>query len=400
VLGKVREAVARFPSAAFFLLWVVALVAAMLLILGRSSPIQAFAWLDHFGAFATAAAGLAALACSWALSDTSRSPSRPALRLAIGLAATLATVALLVVRALLLSRSLVVHEPAAGPGGLGSTSVVLIRGELPSTAQQVRDVVIQPVTWLEAIVVGVVVSGVVSPSAVVRRFGRALVAWRRPRVLVCGVLALVLGALPAAVATIGANHAVSGDASLPIYRGSPLYAVVSFLCVILLGMPLVFAWYGFAAERLQTRVPALVAGLMIGLATSAPSLVASEVVHSHFGFSMSYSVSPVLLVAAATGVALVAVWLNRTARDSLLPSVLLLASIATGRYVTNVWSSASAAWWVWSCVVLGGVVTVGARLWQRNEPADLKPLSPAATSAAPDYEVVVKDLGMPGDWPA
>ena len=127
----------------------------------------------------------------------------------------------------------------------------------------------------------------------------------------------------------------------------------------------------------------------------------SWIVGSRVGFSTSYAVSPLFLVAAGVGLALVAVWLGQTARDSLLPTILLFASTATASYVASRWFPGSATIWAWSCIVLGGVAVVAGRMWRRGELPDEQLLpADAATGAAQHHEVVVKDLGMPDDWPA
>jgi len=399
----VKTVIARFPLAIFFVLWSGTLIVFTLVTAGGSFTPQVMprviSWLDSVGPLATAAAALAALLCAWAISDPVRRPARPALRAVIALAVAIASVVLMVAQALLLSRSFVgVLPPLSNPSKLATA--VLKSGDLPSTAQQVRSVITEPVTWLRAMPAGIVLSGLISPSSAVRRIAGAVVAWRPRGVLLRGMLALLLGALPAAVAVIGIRNAATMGTGHFVYRGSLSYGAIHFLCQLLLGVSLAFAWYGFVAERLRRWMPPLAIALVIGLATSAPSLAVRQIVSFHVGFTESYSVSPVLLVAAGTGMAFVAVWLTQTASASLLPALLFLAAESAAAYVVSFWFSASDTTWSWACVVLGGVVAVAGRMWRR-EPTDRNPAPvEVAAAIAQDYEVVVKDLGMPGDWPA
>jgi hypothetical protein len=371
------------------------------LVAGQASFFQVPAWLARVSPVDTAAAASAALVCAWAISHPVQQPSRPATRAVIAVAIAIATVLVLIAQVQLLARNLVVVPPTtAVPSKISSATTIFPHSSLPSTAQHVRWVVTEPATWLEAILAGAVLSAVVSPSTAVRRLARALVEWRRPRVLLCGALALLLGAVPVAVATIGGRHAAATGASPFYYRGSSAYATLHFFCWILLSAPLVFAWYGFVAERLRRWMPPIIVALVIGLATSAPSLLARQIVAFHVGFTEPYAVSPVSIVAAETGMVIVAVWLSQTARDSLLPVLLFLASGATAGYVVAAWFAASPTLWVWACVALGAVVAVAGRMWRRG-PTDQEPASvEVAEVSAREYEVVVKDLGMPADWTA
>ena len=99
-------------------------------------------------------------------------------------------------------------------------------------------------------------------------------AWRPRGVLLRGMLALLLGALPAAVAVIGIRNAATMGTGHFVYRGSLSYGAIHFLCQLLLGVSLAFAWYGFVAERLRRWMPPLAIALVIGLAVRDDRLAA------------------------------------------------------------------------------------------------------------------------------
>jgi hypothetical protein len=268
--------------------------------------------------------------------------------------------------------------------------------------------------WLEFVVVGLVVSGVISPSEAVRRLARSLFAWRHRGVPLLGIAALLVPAALALVAVGGVRLAhLSGHPQL-VFVGSWTSAAVVFVAQLFALSPGVFAWYGFAAGRAAGRVPPLVVGLAVGLAGVLPAQMAVSLITARFGFAYEGGSDRVLNIAFVIALAIVAVWMTGRCRDSLLPIVVFLASVGTGSYVTGAWVYAGSdvvsgtplgtggaiptgATAVYACVtiVLALLVVVAGRMWRPD--AGDAPVAPERLRANPleGYEVVIKDLGMP-----
>ena len=392
MLETLKARLAGIPLAAFFLLWIGGLVGLAVFIAVGTTRLSVYSWLARVGSLSSATAGLVALLCCWAVSEMGERSCSRSRRFAIAVGVTLFAIALLVVRNVLLARDLgmVVRES----GNSAAPGAVIAHGGL-SSIRAAHQTLSEPVTWLKAIVVGVVLSGVVSPSSEVRRLARALVAWRGARVWLCGGLALVMAAVPAVVALLGAFLGGPRTGALDD-PGSPTYAAVNSCCQALLILPFIFAWYGFVSERLRGRLPDAAIALVIGVAGSTPALAVTAAVDWHLGASTSYEVTPALAVAAEVGLAIVALWLVRVGRGRLLPVALLFALDGIAAYAAGRWLSATPTQWFWSLIALGIAVALAGRMWQRSEPIEGRgDAIDVAPTIAPDYEVVVKDLGMP-----
>ena len=391
VLGRLKTALARRPLLAYFALAIAGLVVLTVVGATRSSWPAAAAWHEQLGGLTTAVVGLAALACCWATSRPGSHPRRPSARVFLFAAVALATMTLSCIQVVLMAHS------AAGNRGF-------------PLSLEVRSVVSSPASWLGAIVAGLVISGVVSSSGVVRRLARALVSWRGPRVVQLGLVALLAPAALAIIAVASVHLApVKGststlfDVPTPVmFRGSASYAAVGFLCRLLLITPVIFAWYGFVAERLQRRMSPLVAGVVIGLATALPGQIATRIVDSHLRMSSWNVIDQAPVIAGDIVLAVLAVWLTRRARGSLLPAALMLAAAWVAGYGASAWAGATVEQaaragriYLWLTVVFVALVVVFGQMWRRTRADEASP-APCEPGPVPgNYEIVVKDLGMP-----
>ena len=308
LVGKIKSAIARYPLAVFLGIFVVELGVVALLALTARSDFAAAAWSQRAARLNLAVAGLAALLCCWALST----PAPPGVRWPARLGMTAGVAVALTV----LSIATTWYSFRALPGGPMPLGGVLRLG--------VGDII----WWLEAVVIGLVVSGVVSLSAVVRRLTRALFVWRAPGVSLLTVAAVGVPASLALAANVGVQLVhISGHTPLT-FGGSAVGAAISFLWALLSLPPFVFAWYGFAAERVTRRVPPLVTGLMVGAASVLPHMLVSLANAARLHFSVGLEDNLLLNLSYAAAVAIVAVWLTERARSSLLPALVFMASVA------------------------------------------------------------------------
>jgi len=178
-------------------------------------------------------------------------------------------------------------------------------------------------------------------------------------------------------------------------------------------VPLVFAWYGFVAERLAGRLSPLLVALLVGCAFTLPLVLATRIIDARDGLAdffsslTSYSAAEGLGILGSIAVAIPGVWLARKARGSLLPTAVLLCATRVGVFVA-IWASPTGASYTRiqevydaAVIVAAVLVAVGGRMWRRPETTSLPALaSPPALhepSPAPgDYEVVVHHVSWPG----
>ena len=158
------------------------------------------------------------------------------------------------------------------------------------------------------------------------------------------------------------------------------YQGVSFVALLLTNVPLVFAWYGFVAERLASRASPLVAALVIGLAVTLPYQLVIQIaaLRSGGGFALADARYD-LQIAGGIAIAVPAVWLVRKAGGSLVPTALLLATVSVGSSIAG-WNASSADGWIraqdlyqGSVVVAAVLITFAGRLWRRTEAAPPQP---------------------------
>jgi hypothetical protein len=396
---------ARYPLGAFVALVLVALAAYVLVvILVPASPGAFNVWSAGVGRFAAAAAGLAALLCCRTLDRTTdrsaASAEGSARRLVAALALTAAVLALLCAQGVLLAHYL--GDPTITLGGA------------------VRAVLTDPTKWATAVAAGLVLAAVAAPAGTARRLARSLVSVRRGRVEVLTGVALTV---PVALALVAAVFVRALPAAAPaaFISGTPLvgvgeplgssalgdplpYAIVSLACVLVVALPLVFAWYGYAAERLERRLSPLSVGVVIGAATALSSFAVSEVVYGHYGMAASGGIGIGLALIGDVAVAVLAVRLRQLSRGSLSPSVMLLATVSVVLYAFAWWPHAAGdrsitgeKAYVWTVVGLAAVVVLQASMWRRSAAGPDGAKGPPRRPAPPPpaYEVLVKDLGMP-----
>ncbi len=407
----------RYPLGAFAALVLAALALyVVIVLLVPASPSAFNLWSAGVGRLAAAVAGLAALFCCRALDQTADGPEAFAegavRRLVVALVLTAAVLALLCVQRVLLAHYL--NDPTVTLGAA------------------IRAVLTDPTKWAGALAAGLVLTAVAAPAGTARRLARSLVVVRRRRVQVLTAVALIvplaltLGAVVfvRALPTASTSGVTSGTPLVGIGEplgssaiGSPLpYAIASLACVFVIALPLVFAWYGYAAERLERRLSPLYVGVVIGAATALPSLAVTEVIYGHYGISAAGGIGIGLALIGDVALAVLAVRLRQLSRGSLLPSAVLLATASVAFSVFAWWPRAVSdrgimgeKVYTWAMVGVAVVVLFQASMWRRSaatadgttgldgaagsDGAAGPPHRPTPPPAA--YEVVVKDLGMP-----
>ncbi len=400
---KLKATLARRP-----LTWFFALVgAAYVAYVGRMAvalPMVASDWANRFSTVSVMVVGLVALACCWAISGPRSRPPRRLTQLFIVVAVVLATMAVLSVNVWLGLR-MQAAAMDAGHGGSTGFSWSLLHDALHRARGD-------SVLWLRALVVGLVLAGVASPFAAVRRLARRLIEWRGRRVWLLVAVAL---AVPAACAIASA---VAGRlAPLPseptTFTHSLSYTVADFVTPLLVNAPLVFAWYGFVDDRLARRVSPLISALVIGLAITLPYQLEVRVGLGWFGGGGWY----VLSVLGQIALAVPAVWLARKARGSLVPTAVLLAAIPAGGDVVF-WITSTSGSLIRAGELYSGSIIVAAvlfallgRMWRRPDAPDpllvidqpgpragSEPGGPAGSEPSPapgSYAVVVRDISAP-----
>lgn len=351
-----KAAIARRPVVVF-----VALITVLCAAIGVASS------LERANDVAEPIAGLAALLCCWALSSGERSRSRPLARLAITVAAAAATVALYAVHMLVVWWM------------LGDQPSSLTEAVRPSTADY-------PL-WLAALVAGLALSGVVSPSDEVRRSARRLVSWPPRNVPLLAVVALAAPALLAGGAIIIERLSpTQGGGVLPDWF-SPASLVTSFVFGLLLYLPGIYAWYGFAATRLMRHVSPLLAGLLVGAANAVGGvfIALADAYRSQF-WPSGWATDLALDVCYSLALALICVWLMQRARGSLVAVVLFTGAATAAGQVAYWWggSTFEAASRVGDLyagllAALATLLVLAGRMWRRQ--SDMTQVGEAASPA-------------------
>ena len=400
MLLKLKATLARRPLTWFFALvgaaWVVYIG-----LMAAASPMDANAWTNRFHMVSAMAAGLVALACCWAISGPRSRPPRRFAQLVIVVAVVLVIMAILCVNVWLGQRMEQGFFAASAGSASGDASAGI---SWPSLGSLIHRELGDPVLWLRALVVGVVLAGAASPFAAVRRLARRLIEWRGRRVWPLVAVALLVPALCAIVAGAGGRLAPLPVDGSTAYRYSLSYGVSDFVILLLVNMPLVFAWYGFVDDRLARRVSPLVSALVIGLAITLPYQLAAQV---GLGWYMGNGWF-VLSVLGQIALAVPAVWLARKARGSLVPTVVLLAAIPVGTmavsWVTSTAGTSDRAYELYPAVVIVAAVLFAllGRMWRRPDapPSPLALAEPGPLGSEPSplpgsYDVAVHNVSLP-----
>jgi hypothetical protein len=342
---------------------------------------------NRFPMVSAMVAGLVALVCCWATSGPRSWPPQRFTQLFIVVAVVLVTMAVLSVNVGLEWRMQRGFFAAGGSPGVS----------WPSLGSWIHRELGTSVLWLRALVVGLVLAGVASPFAAVRRLSRRLIEWRGRRVWLLVAVALLVPAACAVAANVGGRLAplhVDGPAQ---FRNSLSYSIAQFLTLLLVNVPLVFAWYGFVDDRLARRVSPLISALAIGLATTLPYQLEVRVGLGWFGGGGWY----VLSVLGQIALAVPAVWLVRKARGSLVPTAVLLAAIPAG---TNIvfWISSTSGNLVRAQELYSGGIIGAAVLFALVGRMRRRPAAPPSLltldeprPAAGGYGVSVDDISAP-----
>ena len=385
MLVKLKGTLARRPLAGFLVLVGSAcIVYAGLASAWSSTPV----WTNRFSTVSAMAAGLAALVCCWATSGPSDRPPRRLTQLCIVVAVVLVTVAGLCLRiwmAWRVDRGIFARTP-----DLNGVSMPPLGGwihrELGTT-----------VSWLRALVAGLVLAGALSPFAAVRRTARALVSWRGLRVWRLTGLAVVVPAICTVIAALGGRLAPVLESGSIRYGHPVAYPLAYFVTALVLSVPLVFAWYGFVDRRLAHLVSPLVSGMVIGLALVLPYQLVMRIADRSIGLSGLNNAWIDLTLASQIAVAVMAVWFARRARGSLVPTAVLLAAVSTEMSFSAMWFSASVetTQQLYAAFLIGAAVlfAITGRMW-RVTGARGTPEPPDGPDAASEPSVVGTTLQL------
>jgi hypothetical protein len=228
-------------------------------------------------------------------------------------------------------------------------------------------------SWLQALSVGLVMAGTVSSFPFIREKVRALVAWRAAHILRLAGLALLVPAACAAGAALSVLLIAAIDGSPLTFHPLFSWVGVEFVMGALLNVPLVFAWYGFVAERLLGRLSPLFTALVVGLAWFVPYQLGWWAINARVGNWVPYDLPMALTIVSNVALAVPAVWFMRKARGSLLPTLLFLAAGTAGSGVVQ-WSGSSETSYVrageiypTALVVVAVLFAVLGHMWQRPE---------------------------------
>ncbi len=387
MLIKLKAALADHPLAWFFALvgaaWIVYIG-----LVAVASPEFAIDWTNRFLMVSAMVAGLIALVCCWAISGPrSRSPQRFT-QLFIVVAVVIATMAVLSVNVWLGLR-MQAAAMADGHGGSPGFSWSLLHDAIHRERGD-------SIAWLRALVVGLVLAGVTSPFAAVRRLARRLIEWRGRRVWLLVAVALLVPAACAIAAGVGGRVAPLSGYGSTTFSHSLSYTVADFVTLLVVNMPLVFAWYGFVDDRLARRVSPLVSALVIGMAVTLPYQLEVRVGIGWFGGGGWY----VLSVLGQIALAVPAVWLVRKARGSLVPTAVLLAAIPAGSYVVF-WITSTSGTLVRANELYSGGIVVAAvlfavldRMWRRPDAPPSLLVIDEPHPLPGGYDVVVRDVSV------
>ena len=170
-----------------------------------------------------------------------------------------------------------------------------------------------------ALVAGLLVQGLLSPNAGLRRLAQPLLRWRAP----WHVYAIALFALPllAALVVWLSRHLPGAAAETADGDSSPRPCAPAGSRALVMG-PWALAWFGFGVPMLLRRRSALVTALTLGFLTWL-----------HEGVSMLFSgyadwSEALLNLGAVLAVAVLAVWLFQRARGSVWPLLILEGTAA------------------------------------------------------------------------
>ena len=207
-----------------------------------------------------------------------------------------------------------------------------------------------------------------SPVPAVRDLVRPLVAWRLPwrryafALLVWPALALVV----VAAARLLALRDHSAVAALPpsLTQRADLILRASVGELLLL-VPWIVGWYGFAARRLLARYSPLAVALLLGTLLTIVFLLLDL---QFLGFQASDVAHD---LAGSLPLAVVSLWLYERSPRSLLPLVLLQAAAPVGALVVLFWAgpwfghiaTAQTAFQLSECL-LAAVLVVAYRMWR------------------------------------
>lgn len=274
--STLKRAVARHPWRWFFL---VALVPTAFVAAGGSLSLSTSVITDGF-------AVLAALLVAWASDAEPKVPSRTGARIAVFFVAMIAYLAVTG----WLYEAWVLALPT-------SLFTALALSGAWSPTESLRELV-RPLLRLRA-----------SSAA----WAVALLAWP------------LLGALAIAASHIGAPANVHGEWDFPA-RFIP--------GGVLVALPAAIGWYGFAARRLLLRTSALNTALLIGLlpwlAVLVPRSIWSNPLVGTYGLRTSLD---------ALAFAVIALWVYRRSRGSLLPVFVLLLEMTIVAWAVFAWSA-------------------------------------------------------------
>jgi hypothetical protein len=385
MLIKLKATLAQHPLAWFFALvgaaWVVYIG-----LVAVASPGFAMIWTDRFFRVNTMVAGLVALVCCWAISGPRSTPPRRFTQLFIVVAVVLATMALWTVN-IWLSLRMQAAAMDAGHGDSPGFSWSLLHDAFHRERSD-------SVGWLSALVVGLVLAGVASPFAAVRRLARRLIDWRGRRVWLLVAVALLVPVACALAGAVGGRLAPLAVDGFISFHYTLSYCVADFVTLLLVSVPLVFAWYGFVDDRLARRVSPLAAALVIGLAFNLPYQLELRVGGGWFGLGGWYVVS----VLGQIALAVPALWLARKARGSLVPTAVLLAATPLGAYLmswigSNQFQRAEEFYFV-GIIVAAVLFALLGRMWRKPDapPALLTLDEPHPLPGG--YDVVVHDVSV------
>ena len=401
VANRLKTALARRPLVGFFALGGAAWAVYVCVAIARPHD---WDWTRDWSAYASplshVALGLVALVCCWAVSGRPDKRPRRLTQLFIVVAVTVLAMGVTILRTWITWRWLRAVGAAEASSSATHTFIV---GSVPSLASMIHSDLRNVLTWLTALTVGLVIGGVVSPYAVVRRNARSLVEVRSARVWGAVGLALLAVAACVVVTRIGAAFVrANGSSDIPVTLVHPIsYIAVGFVWRLLLVTTTAYAWYGFVARRLEGRLSPLVVGLLIGLGLALPSLLAFWIDNTVLGEGLIWiwSRSVAISVGGDLALAVIGVWLARCARGSLLPTLLLFAAFPAGAEIAARTSSTTRESWAIqhysiAIVVAAVAFVVVGRMWRRPEAA-AAPTSGTPTPDPGSYEVVVHDVSMP-----
>ena len=253
MLAEPKAPLARRPLVWFFTLTGAAYVASIGFAATRQEGFDQI-WLNRLHQTSWLVIALVALVCCWAISGPQDRPPRRVAQLSIAVVVTLLVMATFVLETW-------VYWFAFHIGTVETHGWV---------SQEIRRQLVYAPSWLQALSVGVVLAGTLSPFPVIRKTARALVAWRGAQIWRLAGLALLVPAASAASAALGVLLIAAIEGRPLTFHHVFSWIGAEFVTLVLLNVPLVFAWYGFVAERLLGRLSPLLTALVVGLASVMP----------------------------------------------------------------------------------------------------------------------------------